>query len=576
MYDDKIQVDKATIIYENTPATLLGNLCGCLLVVAVLWSDEYLVPCVLWLSAMCIFALIRYLHYRSFSLATASYQKIISFSKVQAVMIFVTGSIWGSAGLIFFDPEELQNVAFIILALVCMIAGSLASLSSRPITFSAFVIPVTAPLIVNMFIQEQRFYLWMGFGLTAYVLASFTFSLNLARVIHNSLKLKYENLDLIVDLKEQTEKANIANKEKSRFLAATSHDLRQPLHAVNLFYEVLKQKITEPEQLEELENIHRGLNSLNSLLDILFDISRLDAEVVEENKTTFNLGLTLQNLSRQFELDAQQKGIEFNFEREDHLVYSDPALLERVLINLLVNAVRYTRSGSVHVFITECSDGNIAIHVKDTGIGIPQERLEDIFSEFLQLHNPERDRQKGLGLGLAIVKRVLNLLNHKIEVHSTVGQGSEFILFIPKSDQPLVELPVEPSSSPHTLSLTGLNVMLIENEVDIINAMEALITQWDCQFIAATSTEDALDYIFAGEKPDIILSDYRMPGTMNGCQVISKIQSILGDIPAIIITGDTGQSVAQEIADNNLVALHKPIKPAQLRILMSRLIQSSI
>ena len=574
MYQNKIEKDKILIVYHNTPATLAGNLLGCLPLAILLWDEHNAMSGGGWLLALYLYTLVRWLHYRTLDPVNDSFRKIKQFAGLQALFVFGAGGLWGAAGIIFFDPDEIKSVAVITLTFVCMAAASLASLSSKPLSFGSFAIPLFVPLIINMLLQEQAFYTWMAFGATIYLLAIFTFSLNLAKVVHDSLKLKYENNDLIVHLKEQTHKANLANTEKSRFLAATSHDLRQPLHAVNLYYEVLNQKLKDPEERQDLENIHRGLTSLNSMLDILFDISRLDAGIVEKHKVTFDIDELLDKLRKQFEMDASAKGIGFNVRRQSQLVYSDPVLLERVLTNLFVNAVRYTDQGKIEVFTLLDNDRGLAIHIKDSGIGIPQENLNEIFNEFYQLNNPERDGQKGLGLGLAIVKRVLNLLGHKIVVRSQVGQGSEFIVFVPISQGlPLVKSNNTEQEPAHRLSLNGIDVLLIENESDIVNAMQTLLTQWGCRFYSAISTEQALTLIKEGFRPDLILSDYRMPGELNGCQLINKIQADVGDIPAIVITGDTGAAVSAEIKQHKLYALHKPLKPAQLRILMARLMQ---
>ena len=574
MHQHKIEKDKILIVYRNTPATLLGNLLGCLPLAILLWDEHNAMSGGGWLLALYLYTLLRWLHYRTLDPVKDSFRQVKQFASLQAVFVFGAGCLWGAAGVIFFNPDEIKSVAAITLTFVCMVAASLASLSSRPVTFSCFAMPLLIPLIINMLLQKQAFYTWMAFGATIYLLAIFTFSLNLAKVVHDSLKLKYENNDLIVHLKEQTDKANLANTEKSRFLAATSHDLRQPLHAVNLYYEVLNQKLKDPEERQDLENIHRGLTSLNAMLDILFDISRLDAGIVETHKRTFNIDDVLDKLRQQFELEATAKGLEFKVRRQSQLVYSDPLLLERVLTNLFVNAVRYTTQGQIEVFTRIDNDRGLAIHIKDSGIGIPQENLHEIFNEFYQLNNPERERQKGLGLGLAIVKRVLDLLEHKIVVYSQVGQGSEFIVFVPTSQA----LPDSKSDRgehepAHRLSLSGIAVLLIENDSDIVNAMQVLLTQWGCRFYSATSSEQALILINQGFRPDLILSDYRLPGELNGCQLLKKIQQDTGDIPAIVITGDTAAAVSAEIKGYAFNVLYKPLKPAQLRILMARLIQ---
>lgn len=569
MYQRLAAKDRILILYKNTPATLLGNIIGCLPLGIVMAIEGYTLSALLWVASIYLLTLLRWLHFRHISPAKISDTELFRFGHTQTWLAFASGCLWGSAGILFFTAPSLQNLVFLILTFVCMMAGSLASLSARPLTYSVFAIPIMLPLIFNLLMQEEAFYKWMSLGATAYLLATFSFSLNLSRVIQTSLALKYENIDLIASLKAQTQKANQANHEKSRFLASISHDLRQPLHAANLFYELLSKKMTQGEQREDLLNLGRSLNSLNSLLGVMFDISKLDAGVIEPNKVHFDLAKWLEKLTSQFALEANSKGLIFSLQAQPQHILSDPTLLELVVTNLLVNALKYTNQGSVKVF-TQLQDDCLNLHIKDTGIGIPSQHLEDVFTEFFQMDNPERNKHKGLGLGLSIVRRIMNLLDHPLLLTSNTGQGSEFILSLPLGDPSLQHSPKPVSKN--CLDMDGQHILLIDNETDIVHAMQKLLTQWGCSVSTATSTEQALNQLKQEKRPDLILCDFRMPGALNGCDIIHQLRASLGDIPALILTGDTDKSVAMLIENAHLPTLHKPVKPAQLRIMMSRLL----
>ncbi|WP_330109919.1 hybrid sensor histidine kinase/response regulator [Methylophaga thalassica] len=225
-------------------------------------------------------------------------------------------------------------------------------------------------------------------------------------------------------------------------------------------------------------------------------------------------------------------------------------------------------------FISEKDKTHIQLHIADTGIGIPKSSLNDIFDEFVQLHNPERNRQKGLGLGLAIVRRIMNLLEHPIQIHSQVNKGTEVILCLPLSnEQNNAEGSTTPKLSSRQNKLENLNVMIVDNEVSIVEAMTALLNSWGCDCRAFTSTATAIEAIKDGEKPDFLLVDYRMPGDYNGCAFVSYIESIIGKTSAIIITGDTSETVINEIKHHGFLRLQKPIKPVQLRLLMEKILQ---
>ncbi|KEA62929.1 Two-component hybrid sensor and regulator [Marinobacterium lacunae] len=564
------------IVQRNSPATLLGNVFGAIPITLIFSGTDYSTSVYIWLGALYLITLLRWIHYRVFNRSLMRDEDPTLHGYIQCAGVFIAGSIWGSAGVFLFDADNPTYIVAIVLTFVCMLAGSLASLSARPRAYVVFALPVMVPLIVNMVIQEQAVYQWMAFGATAYLAATFAFCLSINRVIVRSLSLQYENMDLILDLREQKERADKANKDKSRFLASASHDLRQPLHAVNLLAEVLGSKVREPEQKQDLNNIKHGLNSLNDLLDVLLDISRLDAEAVKADKVCFDIDELLTRLEQLFAVEARRTGVMLSVSHEKHIVDTDPILLERVITNLLVNAFRYTKEGEVRVFFTT-RKGEVDLHIVDTGIGIDREHLEQIFEEFFQVGNKERNRQKGLGLGLAIVRRILSLLDHRLQIRSEPGVGTELVITLPLGQSEPALSQEKPNPLTQTMShnrLSGVRVLLVDNEVDIVRAMNSLLSGWGCECQIETSTESALQALETGYRPDLLLVDYRMPGHYNGCIFVDRARSVIGDIPALIITGETSEEVMSEIATSGLVCLHKPLRAAQLRTLMTRLLNT--
>lgn len=573
-YKKQVDAEKTLITYRNTPATLVGNILGSLPIGIVMADTPHAESVKLWMATLFITILIRWALHQSFNPSGLSYQQLFHFGKLQALLIFITGCVWGSAGIFFVEANEIENVTAVVLTFACMLAGSLASLSAMPLAYASFSIPIMLPLIVHMYMLQQPLYQWMAFGATVYLIATFIFCLNIYRVIVRSLSLQYENTDLIADLQEQKSLADKANQDKSRFLASASHDLRQPLHAVSLLTDVLSEKLNGTEQEKDLHGIRYGLNSLNELLDALLDISRLDADIVKTEKYSFDLCGLLKKLEPAFTIESQKKGINFSISSDRHTIHSDPLLLERVITNLLVNAFRYTSEGEIAVYYT-IRDGLLRLHISDTGIGIDQKHLDDIFKEFYQIDNGERNRQKGLGLGLAIVQRILNILDHQIEIKSEPNKGTEVILVLPLSKEKNNAVPQQAQETValNTFNmLSGVKVALIDNELDIVEAMQSLLETWGCICTTYTSTEVALSCLEHGPRPDILLVDYRMPGNYNGCTFVKRVDSFLKNIPALIITGETSEDVISEITQNNLPYLHKPVKAVQLRVLITRIL----
>ncbi|WP_051610227.1 ATP-binding protein [Terasakiella pusilla] len=365
-----------------------------------------------------------------------------------------------------------------------------------------------------------------------------------------------------------------ANKAKSKFLAAASHDLRQPLHAIGMFLSALedrRRKDTAEEaegDLRIINNISDSLEALRSLLNALLDISKLDAGVMKAEPCTIQLRPLFDRLIKQYEARASEKGLKLKCFCPNLAVRSDPVLLERVLSNLISNAVRYTSDGGILIGARR-RGLMVQVQVTDTGVGVPEDRIKDIFVEFQQLENPARDRRRGLGLGLAIVDRVLALLDHRMDVKSVVNRGSTFALLIP-SDQVHEE---DRTEKPLEVALMGGEVplvMVIDDEPDILEGMEQLILGWKYNVIAARSSSGALEALKETTQiPSLILADYRLNEELTGADCIRLIQKTLGqDIPAAIITGDTAPDRIQEAKASGFILLHKPLRPAKLRQLI--------
>lgn len=567
--EQRIRIDKILAVHHNMPLMLAGNLLGSLPLAIALWNATRDARIVAWMAAIALWTLARWLHYRKLDAESAPPDCILSQGRAYVAFAFVSGCIWGSAGVFFFHPELTGIFTFLFLTLFAMTSGSMTSLSARPVNYLAYAVPTILPITVHLFVQDDAFFHWMGLASLVYLSLTLMLSLNLHRSLDRALRLKYENRELLESLRRQTEAAEQANRDKSRFLAAASHDLRQPLHAVNLFVEGLEWKLTTKAQIHDLEHIRLGLNSLDELFGALLDISRMDAGSMPVNKTDFRIDRLLQKLAVQFTPEAVAKGLKLTVQECKHAIHSDPVLLERMLRNLLGNAIRYTAQGEVRVDCREEPGNRLCIRITDTGQGIPEQHREDVFAEFFQLDNPERDRSKGLGLGLAIVRRLSRLLDHPVEMDSTPGKGTEFAIRVPIGECAAVADTAE--VRPATDRLKHLRVLVVDNETEILDAMRTLLDGWQCRFVGAETTRKALRLVEEGLRPDLIISDYRMPGEMNGCDLIQCLRDDLGAVPALLISGDTGEDILRRAKEAELMLLAKPVRPAQLRLAMTRL-----
>lgn len=371
---------------------------------------------------------------------------------------------------------------------------------------------------------------------------------------------------------ERTQELDAANRAKSRFLAAASHDLRQPMHALGLFVAQLRDMIRFPEARHIVGRVEASVAAMGELLDALLDISKLDAGALMTRVEEFPVSAVLARIDDSFAPAAYEKGLKFRIAPCRATVRSDPMLLDRILINLVSNAVRYTERGGVIVGCRRRGEW-LRIEVRDSGIGIPEDKQQEIFQEFNQLGNPERDRGKGLGLGLAIVERLARLLNHRITVVSAPGKGSIFAIELPLA---LTQNAVAsaPGAPPGSDSLNEVFVVVVDDDALVREGMQGLLASWGYQTLTAATGDEVLVKLSAlAQPPDVIISDYRLPEGETGIEVIERIQSALpARIPAMLISGDTAAELLHEARASGYYLLHKPIQPAKLRSLLNHLL----
>ena len=370
---------------------------------------------------------------------------------------------------------------------------------------------------------------------------------------------RYEN-----DLRQARDLAERANLAKTKFLAAASHDLRQPVQALFFFTSVLAHKLRGHPAQGLLRDLQASVDGLNILLDSLLDVSKLDAGLVVPKETDFGVAAILDRLAGDFQPLAADKGIELRTVPSSAMIRSDPALLSRVVQNLVANAVRYTSRGRV---LLGCRRQGAVLRVEvwDTGIGIPPERIGEIFEEFTQLGNPERDRTQGLGLGLAIVERLTRLLGHRVSVRSVVGKGSVFAVEVPLAVTPAVR-PARPRRPVAPAPVDGKVVVLIDDEAIVLRGLSLVLEGWGYKVVAAASLDEAVRLLAAlQQKPAVILADYRLREGRTGTEAVRSLRELFhAAIPSILITGDTAPERLREAEASGLSILHKPIQPPAL------------
>ncbi|MFC7302203.1 PAS domain-containing hybrid sensor histidine kinase/response regulator [Cognatiluteimonas weifangensis] len=382
-------------------------------------------------------------------------------------------------------------------------------------------------------------------------------------------ELREVNETLEQRVEQRTREAEAAQQSKARFLAAVSHDVLQPLNAARLFASALRESRVDSEQSHLAERVDTSLRAAEELLDGLLDISRLDAGALQPQVGDFDAGELLRELVTQYAPTAADRGLRLRvrLSREPLPLHSDRRLLRRALQNFLANALRYTRSGGV-LLAARARGDTVALQVWDTGPGIAAHHLDQIFDEFRRFEQPDGSDERGLGLGLSICQRIARTLDHPLTVRSRVGHGSMFAITVPLGRTQAPAPAAETRGESMADALTGLRVLCVDNDREILDGMGALLGRWRVEVLPATDVEEALALVAA--RPEVLLVDYHLHDRLDGLALIAELRARAGrPLPAALLTGDGSDALKHAARERGCVVLTKPIKPASLRALLA-------
>lgn len=496
--------------------------------------------------------------------------KPINEAKAQVYSMLTASVVWSILPLYFLNEEHTAAMVGISILTIGVTAAGLIMQSACLPIFLAFSFTLMPPLCLAFIRLDSPAYTVIGYAGFCFFAVMVVFAVNLEAMIKQSIELRFKNLDLIDQLKDSMEKTEEANRVKTVFLASASHDLRQPLHAMGLFIETLKSTESTPKQSKVISHIENASQATIDMLDVLLDFSKIDAGVIEAKPSSFHLQTMFDKLEVELGGSANLKNLFYRTRETAFTVYADITLVELILRNLISNAIRYTESGGVLIACRH-RGSHAVVEIWDTGIGIAEEDQKNIFREFHQLANPERDRKKGFGLGLAIVDGLAKKMNLELSLSSRVSVGSVFRLYLPISKEAYVE------ELPETFDLQrfdGQSIIVIDDDESNLLAMQQLLLSWGCKCLLAESCDEALQ-VLQGEKliPDLIITDYRLREQRTGGEAIIDLRkSFKADIPAIIITGDTSPDRLRDAQAHDALLLHKPVAASDLQKAMGRLL----
>jgi signal transduction histidine kinase len=509
----------------------------------------------------------------------------LSWLRAWNVGTLASGALWGAAAWLFYGHGEPLHQLAMVLVIYAFCVGSTPLLGWQRTIFFAYIGLSLVPTIVRV---------WQvggpgsqGLALVAVLILAMTVRLgrNYRDSFGELVELKARAQRLAAQLRAETavaeaarREAELANRAKTQFFAAASHDLRQPLHALGLFAEALRQKSTRDDETMQLINsINGSVDALDGLFSELLDITKIDTGGVEARPTDFQLDEVFRKIKLHFEPIAFEKGLMLKVRGGHHHAYADPLLVERIVRNLTANAIRYTNDGGVLV-CARTRGPRLLVQVWDSGVGIQEVDRERVFDEFVQLHDAgvaaDPHQRKGLGLGLSIVRRLSALMNAPLMLRSRVGHGTVFTLELPKGRaRPAAESPVR-SSAPLGLTLDRRLVVMIEDDPAVKSGLEVLLKSWGASVISFDSLQACQQWARAAEpsmlQPDLIIADYRLESGHTGVEAIRALRDMLGrPIPAIVVTGSVLSSHEREAADHDFHLLLKPVVPGKLRAMIA-------
>lgn len=568
---DEVLREQVALLRQNFPMTLLASLAtalGTLWVMARVTEPEAIT---VWLVAHALVVAGVYLTVRSIApFADPARQAARKLIACMAAM----GLSWGSLGYVVLYWGTPESVIYAIGIVSTVSSGALGLGAPLYRAYVTYLGSAVGGVMVAVALAGGPV-MWPALFLTSVYFALTGLQARTAdRATRRSIALKLENARLVNQLRAESQRAlaaqeaaEQADRDKSRFLAAASHDLRQPLHAMGLFLESLQRSPLNDHQRTVLGHAHAASGAAAEMLTTLLDYSRLEAGVVKVRPDAFAVQPLLTALEQEFGVQADTAGLVYRTRETSAAAFADRSLVGLVMHNFISNALRYTARGGV-LIACRTRGKRLALEVWDTGAGIPQSQWDNIFKEFHQLGNPERDRRKGLGLGLAIVQRLAREMKTSVEVLSHPGRGSVFRLWLDRWQGALED---DTTPAPDAGSLRGLKVLAIDDDEAVRTGMQSLLHSWGCLCITAESSADALECL-EDITPDLIITDFRLRHEETGKQVLQALRAYLGtQVPAIILTGDTSPQRLRDAQSTSALLLHKPVSTGQLRNAMVQL-----
>jgi two-component system, sensor histidine kinase len=567
LFSGKVTEEQIKQIFGQIRFAIIGPLFGAVITSLLLF--EYVAPVRIYTWSALVFV-----SYLSFLILWARYKKsdtsgayVNKWGKRYLLLSWIAVGCWGSVSLFLFSPDSF--IAQMILTMSVMIGAAAITVSTivyRPVFYTTILL--IAPLFFQfMRVGDEGHYI-LALGCVGFTLILFFMNSRVNQIVEQSIRLRFSNYKLVSDLRAQKEIAEKSSMAKSSFLAVASHDLRQPLHAHGLFLGELRERLPGETVVSGIINkLDSSLLAISELFDSLLDISRLEAGVVETKVKSFFIDDFIRPIVEQYRVKAEASGLTLRAVLPHCAISTDRILLGRILRNLLENAVRNTTRGKILV-AGRRRQGSLLMQVWDTGCGIKDDELDDIFKEYYQVKRKNNRRARGLGLGLAVVSQACSLLGHRIRVRSVFGKGSVFSIEVPLAESGDALNQDMSTDAPLIEGLAGMKVLVIDDDEAVRLGMSGILDSWKCSVIAGSDAKNVMAKLPTGYVPDAIIADYQLDGGKTGLQEIEVLNTRFNrNIDAAVITGDM-TSIDNELGECRYPLLQKPVSLAKLCTLL--------
>jgi two-component system, sensor histidine kinase len=577
--------DHIRTLYEQTSVTLAGTAVGLVLIAAMFHGLAHPLALWGWFAAVLALIALRVAMYLRFPKGDdVPLARLVAWRRQWNVVVLASAAGWGAAVWLFYGLGSNFHLQALILIVYSYMLAGVQLLAPQPRVYLGFIGLGMLPTIVRVALDaNDPFHLQLAVVMSLVCALTVGLALVYRRAFESTIALKVRTERLAAQLAEEKAQAEaarrdaeVANRAKTQFFAAASHDLRQPLHALGLFAEALRGRSQDDEVLQLVNSINSSVDALEGLFSELLDITRIDSGGVEVRPQHFHVGELFGRLRLHFEPTAFEKGLRLAFRGGAHHAHADPLLVDRILRNLVSNAIRYTDDGTVLVGCRR-RGGRLLLQVWDTGVGIGALEQERIFEEFYQVSDGSvlpPDQRKGLGLGLAIVERLAALMGAPLGLRSEPGRGTVFTLELPLGRAARPQAPALPGSASAGLALGGRQIVVVEDEPAVRLGLEVLLKSWGAtvkSFDSVAACEAwTLEVAADAPPPALLIVDYRLEGGRTGIEAIRALRQRFGaGVPAIVVTGSTLSDHASAAQAHAFHLLVKPVLPNKLKAMIA-------